>query len=346
MSQVQIGAQPGAVERRKAVRGAATVAAAVAAVVVGVVGSHLSIAILVVAAALLSIIVAYGSLTWPRPALVIVALTPILDRYLAPGVIDPRAETLAHFLSEWLLLVVGAVLVTQAIRRGTLIRALWHPTTALLAVFGLVSIASAVVNAVSPTQALAGIIFTIDAVAFFLLARIVGFTDGQAGRAIGAFVVLMLIAAVVAVAQALLSPNLFGLFALQGKFGEVYRLASFFGDPNVFATLLSAAVPFLLFGLRGQPTRQRTVLVLIASCVMLMALLLSFSRGGWFGGDRGVRRCWRAARSAGAADGRGPDRGHVRGGDRHAARPAGRLRRSARPAGLDLRPDRCGRRGA
>ena len=265
-------------------RGSATIGAALVTVVVGVVGSHLSIAILVVAAALLSIIVAYGSLTWPRPALVIVALTPILDRYLAPGVIDPRAETLAHFLSEWLLLVVGAVLVTQAVQRGTLVRALWDPTTALLAVFGLVSVASALVNAVSPTQALAGIIFTIDAVAFFVLARIVGFTDGQAGRAIGAFVILMLIAAIVAVAQALLSPNLFGLFALQGKFGEVYRLASFFGDPNVFATLLSAAVPFLLFGLHEQPTRQRTVLVLIASCVMLMALLLSFSRGGWFGG--------------------------------------------------------------
>ena len=254
-----------------------------AAIVIGVVGSHLSLALFVAAAAALAVIVAYGGLTWPRPALVIVALTPILDRYLAPGVIDPSAETLAHFLSEGLLLVVGAVLVAQAVQRGTLIHALWHPTTTLLAAFGLVAVASALVNAVSPTQALAGIIFTVDAVAFFFLARIVGFTDRQATRAIGAFVVLMIIAAVVAVAQALLSPNLFGLFALQGKFGEVYRLASFFGDPNVFATLLSAAFPFLLFGLRGQPTRQRTVLVLIASCVLLMALLLSFSRGGWFG---------------------------------------------------------------
>ena len=270
-------------EPRDVVRGAATIGAAVAAIVVGVVGSHLSLAIFVAAAAALAVVVAYGSLTWPRPALVVVALTPILDRYLAPGVIDPRAETLAHFLSEGLLLVVGAVLVAQAVQRGTLVRALWHPTTVLLAVFGLVAVASAFLNAVSPTQALAGIIFTVDAVAFFFLARIVGFTDRQAIRAIGAFVVLMLLASIVAVLQALLSPNLFGLFALQGKFGEVYRLASFFGDPNVFATLLSAAVPFLLFGLRGQPTRQRTVLMLLATCVMLMALLLSFSRGGWFG---------------------------------------------------------------
>lgn len=260
-----------------------TVAATLLTVVAAVLASHLSVAAFVGAAVVLGIIVAYASLRWPRPVLVLVALSPIVDRYLAPGILDTRVEAFVHFLSEGLLFVAGVVLVAQAIRRRTLVAALWHRTTVFLLVFTGVAAVSAVVNAVSPAQAMAGILFTLDAVAFFLLARIVGFTDRQAIAAIGTFVALMLAAAVVAALQALLSPNLFGLYALQGRFGEIYRLASFFGDPNVFGALLSAALPFTLFAIRGQRSWIGTSLAVLASALLMLALLHSFSRGGWLG---------------------------------------------------------------
>ena len=244
--------------QRNALAARLTIVASIIMAAIAVAGSHLSMALFAVALGVLAVIAAYAALAWPRPVLVVVALSPIVDRYLAPGVLDVRVDVFVHFLSEGLLLIVGAVLVAQAIGRGTLRAALWHRTTAFLALFGLVAMASAIANAVSPAQAFAGILFTLDAAAFFVLARVVGFNERQATRAIMAFVVLMLLAATVAAGQALLSPNLFGLFALQGRFGEVYRLASFFGDPNVFAALLSAALPFTLFAIRGQPNAWRT----------------------------------------------------------------------------------------
>jgi O-antigen ligase len=267
----------------EALGGPLTLAVAGLTVLVAIVGSHFSLAIFVGASIALAVVVAYASLSWPRRVLVIVALSPILDRYIAPGLLDQRAEYLAHFLSEGLLLVVGLLLVAQAIVRGTLRTAVFHPAVAFLAGFVAVAVASAVANAVTPAQALAGIIFTLDAAAFFVLARIVGFSDRDAVRAISAFVALMTLAAVIAVGQALLSPNLFGLYALQGRFGEVYRLASFFGDPNVFGALLSAALGFTVYAIRGQSTRARQLGMGAVTAVLLMALLLSFSRGGWLG---------------------------------------------------------------
>jgi len=260
-----------------------TVGAAILTVLVAVAGSHISVAVFVAAAAVLAVIVAYAALLWPRPVLVLVALSPIVDRYLAPGLLDVRVDAFVHFLSEGLLLVLGTTLAAQAVGRGTLRAALWHRSTAFLLAFGLVAIASAVVNAVSVEQAVAGVLFTLDAVAFFYMARIVGFTGRQAAAAIGAFVGLMLVASVVAAAQALLAPDLFGLYALQGRYGEIYRLASFFGDPNVFAALLSAALPFTLFAIARQRTRLRTTLMVLASALLMLGLLHSFSRGGWLG---------------------------------------------------------------
>ncbi|HEX9634080.1 MAG TPA: hypothetical protein VGB34_01140, partial [Candidatus Limnocylindria bacterium] len=87
-----------------------TIAVALLAVVAGAVGSHLSAVVFAVCAVLLAVVVAYASLSWPRPALVLVAMSPILDRYLAPGILAPEVEGLAHFLSEGMLLTVGLAL--------------------------------------------------------------------------------------------------------------------------------------------------------------------------------------------------------------------------------------------
>jgi O-antigen ligase len=70
-------------------------------------------------------------------------------------------------------------------------------------------------------------------------------------------------------------------------FGEVYRLASIFGDPNVFAAFLSAAIPFLLFAATALGDRRGRRLAIVAAAVLLIPLWLSFSRGGWVGAVAG-----------------------------------------------------------
>jgi len=149
--------------------------------------------------------------------------------------------------------------------------------------FVLLAGVSAVVNAVPAGQALAGIGFTVDAVAIFFLGRLGGFGARQALIAILVLAGLVAAGALVAVAQALLSPHLLGLSALRGRLGELYRLAAFFGDPNTFAAFLSAAIPFALFGATGLPTTRGRRIALAVGFLLVLALWLSFSRGGWLG---------------------------------------------------------------
>jgi hypothetical protein len=269
--------------RRLPVAAALSVALLVATTLTAIVGSHLATWVFVAAAAFLVVEVAVASLRWPRAVLVGVVLSPILDRYLVPGLLAPESETLAHLLSEGLLVAVGAVLLAQAARRASLREAVRHPTLGLTVLFVLLAAVSAVVNAVPAGQALAGIGFTVDAVAIFFLARLVGFGARQALLAILVLAGLVAAGAVVAIAQALLSPHLLGLSALRGRLGELYRLAAIFGDPNTFAAFLSAAIPFALFGATGlQTTRGRRIALAIAF-ILVLALWLSFSRGGWLG---------------------------------------------------------------
>jgi len=260
-----------------------TAALAMLLVILAVLGSRLSLTWFITPAVLLVILVAGASLVWPRQILVVVVLSPIIDRYIVPGLLTTEAENLAHLLSEALLLAVGPALVIQAARRGTLRAGLSHPLLPFLLIFVAVAIASALLNGVPVVQAIAGIGFTLDAVALFVLARIVGYGPRDALIAIGAFVGLLVLGALVALGQALLSPHILGLSVLQGRFGEPYRLASFFGDPNVFAAFLSAAIPVLLFGATGLRTPRGRRAALAAGALLLLALWLSFSRGGWLG---------------------------------------------------------------
>jgi putative inorganic carbon (HCO3(-)) transporter len=274
--------------RRTSPVAAAAVGGMIATALVGIVGSHVAIWIFVAAAGLLVAEAALASLRWPRAVLVAVVLSPILDRYLVPGLLPPEAETLAHLLSEALLLAVGSALLVQAARANSLRAALNHPTVRMTLLFVVLAAIAAVVNAVPAGQALAGIGFTIDAVALFLLARVVGFGTRQATIAIGVLLGLVVAGALVAVAQAVLSPHLFGLSVLRGRFGELYRLAAFFGDPNTFAAFLSASVPFALFGATGLRTTQGRRIALAVAFVLVLALWLSFSRGGWLGAVVGL----------------------------------------------------------
>lgn len=221
-----------------------------------------------------------GGLGWSRVAIVAVVLAPILDRYLFAGLLPPDLGNATHFVSEALLLVVALTLGVAAWRTGRVSPALQHPVTWALVAFAALAVVSALVNAVPVDVAVVGLVFTLDAAMLFYLPRLVGFSLRQAMLAVGAFGVVTMAAALVALAQALLSPDILGLAVVTGRFGEVYRLASFIGDPNVLGAFLAAAAPFALFAGTSLSGRARWLAIGIAF-VLLLALWLTFSRGSW-----------------------------------------------------------------
>lgn len=221
-----------------------------------------------------------GGLGWSRVAIVAVVLAPILDRYVVAGLLPPELGTATRFVSEALLVVVALTLGVVAWREGRLLAALGHPVTWALVAFAAVAVISALVNAVPVDVAVVGLVFTLDAATLFFLPRLVGFSLRQALLAVGAFMLLTIVAALVALAQALLSPDILGLAVVTGRFGEVYRLASFIGDPNVLGAFLAAGAPFALFAGTSLSGRARWLAIGIAF-VLLLALWLTFSRGSW-----------------------------------------------------------------
>jgi putative inorganic carbon (HCO3(-)) transporter len=226
-------------------------------------------------------VVAYAAFRWPRATIVVVVMSPLFDRYIVADVLPPTLGTLAHLLSEALLLVVGLVIAARAWAAGRVVEALRHPVTLGVLAFAAVGLASAVLNGVPPQIALVGLAFTLDATVLFFLPRLVGFTQRQALFAIGTLVAIVLASALLAVAQALLSPRILGLEPVRGRFGELHRLGSIFGDPNVFGAFLVAAAPFVLLMAVHLPTPRLRRAAGVIAFVLILALWLSFSRGAW-----------------------------------------------------------------
>ncbi|MGZ8475244.1 MAG: O-antigen ligase family protein [Candidatus Limnocylindria bacterium] len=226
-------------------------------------------------------LVAYAAFRWPHPAIVLVVLSPILDRYLVAGLLPVEVAPLANYFSEALLLSVTLALLIRAAREGRLVAAFRHPVTALLGAFSLLAVLSTLVNAVPPHVAVLGLVFTLDAATLFFLPRLVPWTRRQMVMAVGAFVAIVVAAALVALAQAILRPDLLGLYVMTGQFGELYRLAAFIGDPNVLGAFINAAAPFALLAATNlESQRHRRIAVGIAFLLMLI-LWLTFSRGAW-----------------------------------------------------------------
>jgi O-antigen ligase len=222
-----------------------------------------------------------ASVVWPRAVILVVLLAPVVDRYLVSGLLPSNLAPLAHLLSEGLLVGVGLILAAVAWRAGTLQHALRHPTAVALGLFGMLGLLSALVNGVPPAVVVLGLVFTLDAAALFFYPRLVGYSRGQALASAGVVVGLVVVASIIAVAQALLSPTLLGLTPSVGRFGEVYRLASIFDDPNVFGAFLVAAIPFLFIGAARLPTRNMRWIAIGASFLLALALWFTFSRGSW-----------------------------------------------------------------
>jgi O-antigen ligase len=247
-----------------------------------VAGRISDVAFFAVAGALLATF-AYAAYRAPRLVIMLLAFTPLVDRYLIGVMVPDQLQSWASYLSESLLFLAGIVIAVLGLQRRTLTAAFRHPVFYGLVAFAAIGIVSAAVNAVPPITAAAGIIFTIDAAALYFLPRIVGFERREVLIVAVAFVAVATIAAVLALAQVLLRPDILGLASSQGRFGEGVRVGSFLnGNPNMLGAILGLAVPFPVFAI-FRLTRAWRVLAICVAFVLILALFFTFSRGAWLG---------------------------------------------------------------
>lgn len=232
--------------------------------------------------------IAAATVRWPQPVLVLVVLTPILDRFVAGRVVPAGALAFVPYFSEALLLLVTGVLAVQAGRAGTLLPALRHPASVAFGVFVAVAAVSAVVNRVPAHIALAGLVYTLDAALLFYLVRIAGFERRHVRLAIIVLLGVVLLGAFIAVAQAVLSPSILGLTGVVGRSGEDVRIGSIVRDPNVFGTLIGLVLPFAVFATTRLPSGRDRRIAIGITFVLTLALLLTYSRGSWLGVGGGL----------------------------------------------------------
>lgn len=256
-------------------------AAAILLLIGATIAAQSSPAAFVACGVALVVLAAVAAVRWPRTAIVLVALSPIVDRYIVADLLPEEIASASHYLSEALLLTVGVILAGRAWADGRLVAAFRHPVTISLVAFITIAAVSAVVNGVPPHVALIGIVFTIDAAALFFLPLLVGFNLRQALTAIGVIGGIVVVAAILAIGQALLNPRLLGMVPYRGRFGEEVRLASIFGDPNVFGAFLIFTIPFALVAAARVPDRRLRWIAGAIGFLLLLALWLSFSRGAW-----------------------------------------------------------------
>lgn len=253
--------------------------AAVAAIVAGYASSIAFAAF----ALLLVAVFAYVAYRSPRGMLTLLVLTPLVDRYLIRNLVAPRWQSEAQLLSEGLLVLVAAAIFVHARREGRLLVAIRHPVTLFTAAFIAVAIIGAIVNGVPPVVAGLGLLTTIDGLFVFFLARAIGLSERSGMVAMVAFTGIAVVAAVLALGQVILAPDILGLVTFNGRFNDGLRPGSFFtAQPNMLAAVLALPIPFTAF-VAGEPSvdRRRRVLASVALFILLLAFVYTFSRGTW-----------------------------------------------------------------
>jgi O-antigen ligase len=253
-------------------------AGAVLAVALVVIG-RTSVPAFVILLAIGAVVTALAARRWPLGTLVIASLATLADPIIVPALFPDGFDPSPIGLSEPMLAAAGAVILTTAIRRHTFVGAVRDRVFLLAALFVAAAVASAVINGVPPLVAVLGIVVTIDALAAFAASRMIDVDSHRAGYAIGAVVAAVLLAALVGIAQAVIDPRIFGLVPFIGQFGEGLRIGSFLGNPNMLASVIGLVVPFALFA-SGSGDRLRWP-ARVALYVLMLALLLTYSRGGW-----------------------------------------------------------------
>jgi O-antigen ligase len=232
-------------------------------------------------AVLVLALVAHAAHRWPRATLVSVALVTLADPYAIRGMIPAGLQFIVFGFSEVLLAVVGIVIGVGAVRRRAFMPALRDPVLVIGLLFVAVSVVSALANAVPPVVAVLGIVVTVDAVAAYFLARMLPFERRSVARAVGGLVGLALLASLVGIAQALLAPDLLWFTSFAGRFGEGGRVTGILGNPNMLAAVISLATPYVVFATLHLPDRRTRWAAAGILFVLLLALVLTFSRGAW-----------------------------------------------------------------
>ena len=248
---------------------------------IAIAGTWVSEPVAVAALVATAVLAAALSLRWPVQMLAVAAFSTLADPYVLRAVAGPATGHSLWYSGDVVLLLVGLPITALAWRRRRLIPALRHPATPFFAAYAIVAAISAVVNAVPPTVAVAGIGVTLDAVALFYLVRMADPSDRVVRRLIGVFVGIMVAAALLAIGQVLLAPDLLGFRAFPGDFGEGGRATAFLGNPNQLAPLLALAMPFPLLALPDTTRRRDRVALLAISIILGVAFWLTFSRAAW-----------------------------------------------------------------
>ncbi len=265
-------------------RNLAYLAVLLALALIGIAAAQVSVLLFQVVGVVLIAAYAYTAYRVPRLALLILIFVPMVDRYGITMLVPTAAKAWTNYLSESLLAAASIVLAVQGLRSGRLLPALRHPAFLLLGGFTIVAVISAFVNDVPTVQATAGILFTIDAAVLFFLPRIVGFSDRQAMVVVAAYVAVATVAALLALMQAYLAPDILGFGTSLGRFGEGARVGAFMdGNPNMLGAVLAMAIPFPLFGFFRVTGWRLHLLLGTVSFVLVLALFFTFSRGAWLG---------------------------------------------------------------
>lgn len=255
----------------------AAVAVAAAIVVAAGTSSQLFIAAVVLGLAIAS----YGALRWPLPTLVVAVIATLADSQITPRLLS-GLDLGPIGASEPLLVVVGVALGGRALARGTLGSALTDPVLPLVGLFIGLAVLSAFVNATPPVVALLGLVMTLDAIAIYFVGRTVEVDERAGITAVGAIVGVAVAMAILGIAQMLVAPTILGFSRMTGQFGEGGRITSFMGNPNMVAAVIGVTLPFALYGSRHLTGARWRWAARLALFLLLLALLLTFSRGGWF----------------------------------------------------------------
>jgi putative inorganic carbon (HCO3(-)) transporter len=252
-----------------------------AALAVAVLAAHVGPAPFAAGAVAVLVLVAVAAHRWPLATLVGAALSTLANPVIVPRLLPGGLGSGPVGLSDVVLAVAATVIVVEGARSGRLARALRDPVTPLVVLFVVLAIVSAAVNRVPPEVAVLGIAMTIDAIAIYVVVRAVPIGRRSAAVAAGAVVAACLVLAVLGIAQALIHPSLLGFDAFTGSFGEGERITAFLGNPNPVAAVLGIGLPFVLFGgLSLRRPRDRWI-ARAALFLLVLALLLTFSRGAW-----------------------------------------------------------------
>ncbi|MEO6578468.1 MAG: O-antigen ligase family protein [Candidatus Limnocylindria bacterium] len=227
------------------------------------------------------VLTGYLAYHWPRTMLVMSALAVLADPVLVPAVL-PSSMTFGPIgISEPMLLATSLVITYRGLRHGTFWHALRDPVVGMVILFVAVAVVSAFVNATPALVAGLGIVMTIDAIAVYVVARMLPFDQRGVAVAVGAIVGVAAAASVLGIAQVVLHPDLLGFASFAGRFGEGGRITSFLGNPNMVAAVVGFVLPFPILAAQRLPEVRHRRAAFALATLFCLALLLTFSRGAW-----------------------------------------------------------------